>query len=713
MRSKGKSTRLKKELSLLDIYAVALGATLSSSFFLLPGLAAAQAGSAVVIAYLLAAVHVLPGVYSQAELSTAMPRAGGVYYYIDRSLGALIGAIGGLGTWLVLILKAAFALIGMGAYLGLYFPEMPIRPVAMGLAIVFGVLNLFGAKKTGGFQAVLVGVVVLALFWFMGHGIFEIRLGYFTGLFEKGFDKIYATAGMVFISYAGITKISSISEEVKNPERNLPLGMFLALLTAVLIYGIGVTVMVGVVPPQQLYHDLTPVATAARIFSGEMGVQIVTIAAMIAFFSGTNAAILSASRFPLAMSRDQLAPGFFARINRFGTPSNAIIATAGLIIACLVLFDPTKIAKLASGFQLLLFALSCAAVIIMRESKIEAYDPGYKSPLYPWMQIFGIIAPFFLIAEMGWYTALFTLGMIGLGILLYYKYAKGKVARGGAIFHIFARLGARRFEGLDLELREILKEKGLRSDDPFDLLVARAAVVDIEHKAKLEEITWQVAALLAERCNRSPEQIFKGFMEGTRVGATPVSHGVALPHLRLEHIDHQEMVIVRSRQGIQVEIHAEGEKPHRDTVYAIFFLLSSTQRPRLHLRLLAQLATIVEEDNFLEIWLAAQSELELKEILLRTERYLTVTVDERDETRVLIGKRVSELAIPERALIAMIHRNGEVRFPRGSTRLHAGDRLTIIGDPMDIVKLKQLISQSGLLESGIPPAEVSSSPVEQ
>ena len=111
-----KSKRLPKELSLLNVYAIATGATLSSGFFLLPGLAASQAGSAITLAYLLAALLLVPAMLSKAELCTAMPRAGDVYFFLYRSMGPLMGTIGGLGALIALILKAAFALIGMGAY---------------------------------------------------------------------------------------------------------------------------------------------------------------------------------------------------------------------------------------------------------------------------------------------------------------------------------------------------------------------------------------------------------------------------------------------------------------------------------------------------------------------------------------------------------------------------------------------------------------------
>ncbi|MEX2573063.1 MAG: amino acid permease, partial [Balneolaceae bacterium] len=109
--------RLRKELNLFDVYAISTGAMFSSGFFLLPGLASAEAGPAVVLAYFIGGIMVLPAMLSASELATAMPRAGGPYYFLDRSLGPMIGTVGGLGTWFALIFKSAFALIGMGAYL--------------------------------------------------------------------------------------------------------------------------------------------------------------------------------------------------------------------------------------------------------------------------------------------------------------------------------------------------------------------------------------------------------------------------------------------------------------------------------------------------------------------------------------------------------------------------------------------------------------------
>ena len=108
---------LKKQLGLLDVFAICSGAMISSGLFVLPGIAAAKIGPAVIIAYLLSGFLLIPSMLSKAEMATAMPRAGGTYFFVSRSLGGMFGTIDGVGVWLALILKTSIALLGLGAYL--------------------------------------------------------------------------------------------------------------------------------------------------------------------------------------------------------------------------------------------------------------------------------------------------------------------------------------------------------------------------------------------------------------------------------------------------------------------------------------------------------------------------------------------------------------------------------------------------------------------
>ena len=690
MSSAASGPRLKKELGLFDVYAISTGAMFSSGFFLLPGLAAAQTGPSVALAYLVAGLFILPAMFSVAELSTAMPRAGGAYYFLDRALGPMVGTVGGLGTWLALVLKSAFALVGMGAYLAI-FVELPIKPLAVALTLVFMVVNIVGAKETSGLQRILVTALVAILAFFIVQGLLEVATrGFatvsrerFTPFFAFGFQGFMATVGFVFVSYAGLTKVASVSEEVRDPDRNIPLGMTLSLLTAAVIYTVGVYIIVAVLEPVALRGDLTPVATAAQAFfdwlPGAAGVVLIVVAAIAAFASTGNAGILSASRYPLAMARDRLVAEPLGRLGRFQTPVVAIVATGGLMILSILLLDIAAIAKLASAFQLLLFALLNLAVIIMRESRIAGYDPGFRSPLYPWMQIFGGLAPFWLIAEMGELAMLFSLGLIALTSGWYFYYARPRVERSGAIFHTFARWGEARYAGLDLELRGIVKEKGLREEDPFDEVVARAEVMELG-SMKLSAVVDLGSTRLADRTGVPFEVLLEGFLEELRAGFVPIARSAAMPHLRVAGLAHPELLLARSREGVWLEEDAEGEE-RVGPLHAVLFLVSPEEEPGQHLRLLGHLATHVDEEFFLPRWLAARDEHELKQTLLREERSLSLHLERTGPGREWIGRTVAEAGLPPDCLIALIRRRGHGLVPRGSTVLEEDDHLTVIGEP--------------------------------
>ncbi|MCL7978675.1 MAG: amino acid permease [marine benthic group bacterium] len=693
-------SKLQKNLTLFDVYAISTGAMFSSGFFLLPGIAYAQAGPAVVLAYLLAGIAVLPAMLSKAELATAMPRAGGTYYFLDRALGPLVGTVGGLGAWLALVLKSAFALVGLGAYLGLFF-DVPIRPVAVGLTLLFLAFNLFGAKETSGLQRVLVSALVGILILFVIEGLLslgetgiDVREERFTPFMPHGTLGLLSTVGLVFVSYAGLTKVASVAEEVQNPDRNLPLGMILSLVTATLIYVLGVAVMVAVLEPESLAVDLTPVASAADVvmhwLPGRTELWLIVIAAFAAFASTANAGIMSASRFMLAMGRDHLISDRFARIGRFKTPTWGVLLTSLATIAAVLLLDVEGLAKLASAFMLLLFALINLAVIVMRESEIEAYDPGFKSPLYPWMQIAGFLIPIWLILEMGWLALGFTAGVIGVSTLWYFLYAHHRLVREGAIYHVFARLGRQKFEGLDRELRQILKEKGLRQAEPFDELVAHASVEDVAAPIAFDELVSRASSRLSGVLGVKREELENRFLAGTKIGMTPVSRGTALPHLRLANLEKAQLLMARCAPGVEMEgsgVSAQAIEA-AEPIQAVFFLISPEGNPGEHLRMLARIASRVDDDGFLEEWLTARDEQDLKEALVHDDRLCSLTIRSEGPTADMVGIPLREAPFHDGTLVALVSRRTGLLVPTGSTILEEGDRLTILGGPAALERIR-------------------------
>lgn len=699
------SKKLKKQLGAFDVFAIATGAMFSSGLFLLPGLAASETGPSVFLAYLVSGILVVPTMLSKAELGTAFPRAGGTYYIIDRTLGPLMGSIGGFGSWLSLVFKSAFALIGMGAYISIFF-KVPITPVAITLTIAFGTLNIFGAKETSRLQNILVITLLSVLAFYLVQGfsylfsldILDVHKQQFTPFFKNGAQGFFATVGMVFVSYAGLTKVVSVAEEVEDPDRNIPRGMFLSILTAIIVYVTGVYLMTAVLDPQAFLEDLTPVATAGEVFltwlPGDLGLILVVIAAIAAFASTGNAGIMSASRFPLAMARDKLVHPKFSKLGKFDTPTTSIVATTGMMIFLLLVFNVKEVAKLASAFKLLLFGLLNLAVIVMRESRIEEYDPGYTSPFYPWVQMIGMLTSGLLILEMGILSILFTAAIMILSVAWYYYYAYNKIERQGAIYHVHERLGQHKDSGLEHEMRHILQEKGLRDEDPYELVVSKATILDVDSdETTYGDIIRSACRDLATKVSVSEEELLNEFQREDDFATISIGEKVALNHTRIATDTEPELFIVRIKDGLSIRdtyFEDEGGERRTDRLYAIFFLVSSEKHATQHLRFLAHIAEMIDQNDFFVRWKSANNEAELREVLLRNERFINVYIRSDDKTSKLIGKKIHEINLPGESLIAILKRGESINIPHGNTVIEEGDELSIIGEVNDIEDIKEL-----------------------
>ncbi|RAW44707.1 amino acid transporter [Halorubrum sp. 48-1-W] len=427
--------QLERDLGLPAVTAISIGAMVGSGIFILPGLAMEMAGPAVVFAYFLAGVLVLPAALSKSEMATAMPEAGGTYLYIERAMGPLFGTIAGVGTWFSLTFKGGLALVGGAPYLVLLF-DLPVKPVALAVAALLIVLNVVGAKQTGRMQIVIVAVMLAVMVWFIVVGAPSVENARFEGFFDGGMEGILGATGFVFVSYAGVTKVASVAEEVENPDRNLPLGILGSLVITAGIYVAIVTVMVGVADEAVLTDTETPMQVAAESALPAVGVAAVVVAALLALISTANAGILSSSRYPFAMSRDGLAPDVFETVSdRFDTPVNAITITGGVLLVLIAFVPIDDIAKLASAFKILVFILINVALIAFRQGSIEAYDPSFESPLYPVPQLVGIVGGVVLLRYIG-FVPLVGAVVITVGSTAWYYFfvhRRGGVAREGAM----------------------------------------------------------------------------------------------------------------------------------------------------------------------------------------------------------------------------------------------------------------------------------------
>ncbi|WP_193309551.1 APC family permease [Halorubrum halophilum] len=438
---------LNRDLGLYSAVTLSMGAMIGGGIFVLPAVGYEKAGPAIILAYLLAGVVVLPNALSKAEMATAMPEDGGTYIYIDRAMGPLFGTIAGMGVWFSLVFKSAFALVGLGAYLLLLvsIPSGLVKVVALALGAVVILLNIVGTEKSGQVQGILVTFVVLVLGAYVVGGVGPSAATQYAPFTTHGLGGIATATAFVFVSYAGIGEVASVAEEITDPGRNIPRAMLISIGVMMVIYTAVVGVVVGIVPADTLVSSgpdggtsLTPMADGAGQVFGGVGVTLVAITAVLALTSMANAGVLGTSRFLLAMSRDSLLPDRIGRINpRFLTPANAVLATGAVLLALIAFVPVVNLAKLASAFLILVFSLENVSVIVFRETGFDFYDPEFVAPGYPFVQILGVVGGGVLIVQMGWLSIVGAVGISVGSALWYLAYARSRTDRTGALARHF------------------------------------------------------------------------------------------------------------------------------------------------------------------------------------------------------------------------------------------------------------------------------------
>lgn len=605
---------LKKNLRLIHVFSIATGAMISSGLFVLPGLAHARAGPAVIVSYLLAGILAATGLLSMAELTTAMPKAGADYFFVSRSMGVAAGTIAGLLTWFSLSLKSAFALVGLAAFAQFVMPIDP-RLVGIVFCLVFVGVNVIGAREAARLQVGLVLVLLALMTAYVVRGFPAVDMQNLRPFAPGGFRAIFATAGFVFVSYGGLLNVASIAEEVEDPGRVIPRAMILSLVITGIAYVLIVFVTSGVLDSAVLDGSLTPISDGAAAFMGAGGRTALSIAAVLAFLTTANGGIMAASRYLLALGRDGLVPEPLGRVGRrFGTPHIALLVTGCLVVTAL-LVRVDALVQVASVVFLMTYFLSNAAVIVLRESGLQNYRPRFRAPGYPWMQIVGIVGILFVVLEMGEGSFATAALLIVAGFCVYWFYGRKRPNRESALLHVVHRIAAKELVtgSLEEELKDIILERDGIVRDRFDRLIEDCVVLDIDRATTSYQFFELVASALAPRVGMNPQELAEALRARERESSTVLTPGLAIPHVVIEGERAFGVLLARSRGGI---VMSESKPP----VHIAFVLVGTGDERSLHLWALSAIAQVVGSVDFNERWMAAKTEQALRDTVLLANR---------------------------------------------------------------------------------------------
>jgi len=560
----------------------------------------------------------IPPLLAKAELSTAMPKSGGTYFFVERSLGSLLGSFAGFASWISITLKGAFALVGIGTFWTYINPEAGtnvFKIIALSFVAIFTIINLLGVYSSAKSQVILVMILltILTSYIILGAGKGE-RIPV-SDFFPLNYNSLFLVTGMVFVSFGGLTKITALAHHVRNPGKILPRGMFLSFIIVILIYMLVIGVTVRLLTEETFRTTLTPLTEGGNIIAGRPGALLLTTAALIAFATTANASILSASQFPAAMAKDGLLPAWMGKTNSKEVPVPSILITGSFMALSILLLNLTDLVKAASTMMLILFLLVNLSLILMRESRIVSYRPEYKSPLYPILPILGILINGFLIYSMGSLSLLLACGFFIITTIWTISFRHEKPKRDSALFRIVERMAAREIRGARLseELSEILRERDGIDEDQFDQLIRKAIILAIPGKITQSILFEKLAGAFSLRLNTDYAEILKRLKEREDESTTLITENLAIPHIVLDEEEGFEIVLVRAREGIFYG--ADYPEPN-----IVFALAGSASERNFHLQCLMAIAQITRTGDFQKYWEDAFDEEELRLLVLLAER---------------------------------------------------------------------------------------------
>jgi amino acid transporter/nucleotide-binding universal stress UspA family protein len=411
--------RLSREMRLIDVTMIGVGAMIGAGIFVLTGIAAGVAGSALLLVFLLNGLVALLTAMAYAELGGAVHGAGGGYLWIKQSLPDPSGFLAGWMDWFAHAVACSLYALGFGAYfkellavIGVHDIHPPLASLEIWLAVgacaVFAFINYRGASEAGKAGNVvtigkiaIIGAFIVAGVWTMAN-----RAGWqgaFTPFVSRGWGGVFAAMGLTFIAFEGYEIIAQTSEEVEDPKRNVPRAVFLSLAIVIPIYLLVALVAIGaVIPPAGLSvtqylgdeKEVALVAAANQFVVG--GGVVILVGGLLSTLSALNATIYSSSRVAFAMARDASLPQVVARVHPTrGTPHVAILVSTLLIIGMAVALPIEDVAAAASVMFLLLFGGVNVALIRLRKQQPDL-DRGYRVPLVPFIPILAIAAMLFV-----------------------------------------------------------------------------------------------------------------------------------------------------------------------------------------------------------------------------------------------------------------------------------------------------------------------------
>jgi basic amino acid/polyamine antiporter, APA family len=451
---------LKRALGPLNLIAMGVGAVIGAGLFVITGDVAAKfSGPAIILSFIIAAIICSIAALCYAEFASLIPIAGSAYTYAFVAVGEFFAWIMGVAITVEYLFSFCTVSVGWSGYLTSILADLG-TPLPMVLskapflydvetgwvatgayfnlpAIVILLLIAFlisrGIQTAAFLNDLLVIVKLAVILLFVGFGLAFIKgenltpfIPANTGIFgEFGWSGIFRGAGVVFFAFLGFDAVSTLAQESKNPQRDMPIGMIGSLLICTVAYIIFAIVMTGVAPYKSL-GVADPVSVAVAAFGPKFTWlrYIINFAILAGLTSVILVMMTALARVVYTMAHDGLIPALFGKIHpKFRTPFTTTWILAAVAVLLAGFFPVNILGQLTSMGALFVFGMVCFGVLILRFTQPSLHRP-FKTPFTPWLPLLGTAGCLFQMVIMPGVTWLQFIFFIGLGCLFYYYYGR-------------------------------------------------------------------------------------------------------------------------------------------------------------------------------------------------------------------------------------------------------------------------------------------------
>ncbi|MEH7075540.1 amino acid permease [Neobacillus drentensis] len=437
-----KDVVLKKDLGAFDLSMLGIGAIIGTGIFVLTGVAAAEhAGPALILSFILSGLACVFAALCYAEFASSVPVSGSAYTYSYATFGEIIAWILGWDLILEYGLACSAVASGWSGYLqgllagfGIHFPKAitsaydPANGTIIDVPAILIVLILTflltqGVKKSARFNTIMVIIKLAVVVLFIGVGAWYVKPENWTPFMPFGFSGVTAGAATVFFAYIGFDAVATAAEEVKNPQKNMPIGIIASLLVCTVLYIVVSGILTGIVPYQELGVK-NPVAFALNYIHQDWIAGFISLGAIVGITTVLLVMLYGQSRLFYAISRDGLLPKVFSKVDKKKqTPVMNSWITC-LLVSIFAGFVPlNKLAELTNIGTLFAFMTVAVGILYLRKNK-QAPKTGFKVPFVPYIPILAFVFCGYLALQLPKTTWISFGVWLVIGLFVYFGYGR-------------------------------------------------------------------------------------------------------------------------------------------------------------------------------------------------------------------------------------------------------------------------------------------------